>query len=82
MYSELVYSELVEIKHYPIGRWSLYRECIEKHLRTNCNHCGKHKGGKFVYYTWTDGVYTKPKMIKGDFCSKGCMAAYHNFWDR
>ena len=73
--------ELVQIKHYPFGRWSLMRECVEMPWRVDCKWCGKHKGGKFVYYTWMDGVNTQPEQIDGDFCSKSCMATYHNFWD-
>lgn len=71
-----MYDDLVLISHDPFGRWSLYRECLDDDRRGECAFCGSYKG-RFAYYTWDDGIYTRPERIKGRFCSKGCMIAYH-----
>lgn len=75
-----MYDNLVEIKHYPIGHWSLYRETLEKRVRRSCDNCGN-RLGRFVYYTWNDGIRTTPQEVNESFCSKSCMAMYHDFWD-
>jgi len=73
--------DYVQVKHYPIGRWSLMRELLPEHLRSSCDWCGS-RPGRFVYYTESDSIGSRMNRIKGAFCSKNCMAVYHDFWDK
>ena len=69
----------VHIKRYPFGRWTLTRELLDEPARTECDWCGGN--GRFVYFVEHDSIGGRESEISGAFCSKSCMAIYHNFWD-
>lgn len=43
-----------------------------------CDWCGQKRKTLFEYGTWGDGLSERPAYLRGRFCSKGCMKAYHD----
>ena len=58
----------------PFARIELHRRTKPRDERRPCGWCGRE--GRFVYYVETDGG--RKADITGEFCSKGCMEAYHS----
>lgn len=63
-----------QISRDPFARESLHRETIK--TASDCSWCGQQ--AKFRYYTEPDAIYVRKNYLRGEFCSIGCMRAYHN----
>lgn len=71
------------VRRDPFARTELHRELVTVPASTTCGWCGqkRHYKGKetdklFQFYSESDAG--RRAMIRGLFCSTGCMESFHN----
>jgi hypothetical protein len=61
----------------PFARLELHRHEMKSYISKGCTECGNRnaRGNLFQYVVESDGG--RRNAIEGEFCSIGCMRAYH-----
>lgn len=68
-----------QIKRDPFARRTLVRRTVRTFNFPRCSECGgtNHYGTLYAYYWEDDSLSAVRQPLKGNFCSVGCMRAYH-----